>query len=184
MNESKISVRYAKALLQSAQDKKNLDAVYQEMIQLHQLFRQVHEFGLFLHNPIVPQSKKLKMIRTVFSDKVTELTLAFLEMIVQNKREMYIQDITRRFLDDYKHHKGITTVILTTVVPVDQELKKQIVQLIEENYKTTVELEERQNEHLIGGFIIRIDDNMMDASVAKELRNLRKELISKEFIPH
>ncbi len=184
MNESKISVRYAKALLESALDKKNLDAVYQDMIQLYQVCRQVSEFELILNNPVVRQSKKKEMIRLVFSGKVTDLTLSFVEMIVQNRREMYIQDITRRFLDDYKRHKKITTVILTTVISLDQQLKERIIQLVRNSYHTTVELEEKQNEQLIGGFIIRIDDKMMDASVAKQLRNMRKKLISKEFIRH
>lgn len=181
MNQSKISVRYAKALLESALDKKNLDAVYQDMNNLYQICRQVNQFERFLNNPVIQQSKKKAIIHAVFSGKVTDLTLSFLDLIVQNKREMYIQDITRRFLDDFRKHKRITTVLLTTVIPVDQELKKRITQLIEQSYKTTVELEEQQNEQLIGGFIIRIDDKMMDASVSKQLRNLHKELISKKF---
>ena len=184
MNESKISVRYAKALLQSALDKDNLDTVYQDMLQLYQICRKVNEFELFLQNPVVTQSKKKEMIRTVFGGKVTGLTLSFVEMIVENKREMYIEDITRRFLDDYKQHKGITTVVLTTTVPVDQQIKERISQLIEETYKTIVELEEKQDKQLIGGFVINIDDKMMDASVARQLRDMYRKLISKEFIRH
>ncbi len=184
MNESKISVRYAKALLQSALDKDLLDAVYQDMIQLYQICRKVSDFDLFLQNPVVPQSKKKEMIRTVFDGRVSDLTLSFLNMIVDNKRELYIQDITRRFLDDFKQHKGITTVVLTTAVPVDQHIKEQVSQIIKETYKTTVELEEKQSKQLIGGFVIKIDDKMMDASVAKQLRDMRKQLISKEFIRH
>ena len=83
MNESKISVRYAKALLESALDKKNLDAVYQDMNHLYQICRQVNEFERFLSNPVIQQSKKKGMIHTVFSDKVTDLTLSFLDMVVQ-----------------------------------------------------------------------------------------------------
>jgi F-type H+-transporting ATPase subunit delta len=105
-------------------------------------------------------------------------------MIVQNKRESYIPDITRRFIYDYKNHRGITTVVLTTVVPLDNQLKDKITQMIHDAYHSTVEIEEKQKENLIGGFIIRIDDNMMDASVARELQRMRKNLITKEFKHH
>ena len=181
MNENKIPVRYSKALLLSAREKKKLDPVYQDMLNLVQICQQVDEFMLFLHNPVILQSRKKSMIRAVFSGKVTDLTLSFLEMIVHNKRETYIPDISRRFLDDYKRLRGITTVILTTVVPLDKQMKERIIQLIRNTYQTTVELEEKQSEQLIGGFIIRIDDQMMDASVSKELKKMRKELISKEY---
>ena len=184
MNVSKISVRYSKALLKTALDKNNLDQVYQDMLQLFQICQSVNEFMLFLHNPVILQSKKKNIIRAVFSGKVTELTLSFLELIIKNKREIFIPDISRRFLDDYKRHKGITTVALTTVVPLDEQLKNSIVQLIKTRYKTTVELEEEQNNKLIGGFIITIDDKMMDASVLKALNQMRREMITREFKHH
>ena len=102
-------------------------------------------------------------------------------MIVHNKRETYIPDIARRFIYDYKKHRGITTVVLSTVIPLDQQLKDRITKLIRDYYHTTVLLEEKQNKELIGGFIIRIDDKMMDASVAKELKTMRKELVTAEY---
>ena len=111
MNESKISVRYSKALLQFALEKKKLDPVYQDMLQLYQICQQVDELISIFHNPIIPQSRKNKIVRAVFSGKVTDITLSFLEMVIHNKREIYIPDISRRFLDDYKRHKKITTVI-------------------------------------------------------------------------
>ncbi len=181
MNESKISVRYSKALLQFALEKKKLDPVYQDMLQLYQICQQVDELISIFHNPIIPQSRKKKIIRAVFSDKVTDITLSFLEMVMHNKREIYIPDISRRFLDDYKRYKKITTVILTTVIPLDQQLKERIIQLVRNAYHTTVELEENQSEQLIGGFIIRMDDLMLDASVSKVLKKMRKKLITKEF---
>jgi F-type H+-transporting ATPase subunit delta len=130
---------------------------------------------------VIPQSKKKKIIESVFKGNVTDLTLSFLEMIVHNKREMYIPDITRRFIYDYKKHESITTVALTTVIPLDQQIKERITQLIRNTYHTTVELEEKQNKQLIGGFIIRIDDMMMDASVSKKLRIMRKTLVTAEY---
>lgn len=181
MNESKISVRYSKALLQIAVEQKKLEAVYQDMIQVSQICKQVEELMDILNNPVILQSKKKKIIGSVFGSNVTDLTVSFLEMIVHNKREMYIPDITRRFIHDYKKHSKITTVALTTVIPLDQQLKERITQLIRNAYHTTVELEEKQNKQIIGGFIIRIDDMMMDASVSKELRNMRKKLVTAEY---
>ena len=181
MNESKISVRYSKALLQVAVEQQKLDVVYQDIMQISKICKEVEEFMDILNIPVIPQSKKKKIIGSVFDGKVADLTLSFLKMIVHNKRETYIPDIARRFIYDYKKHRGITTVVLSTVIPLDQQLKDRITKLIRDYYHTTVLLEEKQNKELIGGFIIRIDDKMMDASVVKELKTMRKELVTAEY---
>jgi F-type H+-transporting ATPase subunit delta len=73
-------------------------------------------------------------------------------------------------------HAGITESFLTTAIKVDAEVKKQIIDLISKVFKTKVKLEEKIDSEIIGGFILRIDDNYIDASIKSKLRNIRKEL--------
>ena len=179
MNDSKIAVRYAKALFLSAKEKKVLDKVYNDVVFVLDICRQVNELMDLFHSPIIPASKKKIIVREVFRPDVNKLTLNFLDLIILNKRETFIPDIARRFISVYKKHKGITSATLKTATPVDREVRNRIIDLIDKAYKTKVDLAGKVEESLIGGFVLRIEDHLLNASVSSELKKIKKELIGK-----
>ncbi|NTV84264.1 MAG: hypothetical protein HGA23_08200 [Bacteroidales bacterium] len=61
---------------------------------------------------------------------------------------------------------------------VDSEIKKQVSSLIEKLFNTRVDLKENIDESIIGGFILRVEDNYIDASVRTKLRKIKAELVS------
>ena len=73
-------------------------------------------------------------------------------------------------------HKGITEAVITTAVKVDSKVKNQISEFISKVFGTKAELKEVIDHDIIGGFILRIDDNYIDASVRNELRKIEKGL--------
>ncbi len=176
MNDSKISVRYSKALFQSALEKKILDKVNQDMIFILEICK-FPEAKEFLHSPIIPPSKKEAIFHKMFGDNVESITLSLIDLTVKNGRESYIPAIARVFIHETKKYKGITESLLTTAVKVDAKVKKQITSLISEVFKTKVELEENIDTEIVGGFILRVDDNYIDASIRNKLRKIKKELI-------
>jgi F-type H+-transporting ATPase subunit delta len=179
MNDSKIAVRYAKALFLSAKEKKVLDKVYNDVVFVLDICRQVNELMDLFHSPIIPASKKKIIVREVFRADVNKLTLNFLDLIILNKRETFIPDIARRFISVYKKHKGFTSATLTTATPVDREVRNRIIDLIDKAYKTKVDLAGKVEESLIGGFVLRIEDHLLNASVSSELKKIKKELTGK-----
>lgn len=176
MNQSKISVRYSKALLMAAEEQNQLENVYEDIKLVYQICREVEEFLHLLHSPVIQPTDKRNVLHALFTKQVSGLTMSFLDLIVQNKRESFIPDISRKFLDDYKKHIGITSVTLSTVSPLDRELKGKIILLIKNAFQSEVELEEKLNKELIGGFVLIIEDRMLDASVLRELKRIRQEL--------
>jgi len=178
MNESKISVRYAKALSLLSRDKDILEIVKDDMTFIMNTILTLPEFTLLLESPIIKSSEKQNIIHKIFGNKIHEITLSFLDIIIKNKREIYIKDICRRFLYLYKKHKGIKTAVLTTAVPVGTEIINNITKMIKTRLKTEVEMYENVNDELIGGFILRIEDLQYDASISSELKKIKKELIS------
>lgn len=179
MDDSKIAVRYAKALFLSAKEKKVLDKVYNDVVFVLDICRQVNELMDLFHSPIIPASKKKIIVREVFRPDVNKLTLNFLDLIVLNKREIFIPDIARRFISVYKKHKGFTSATLTTATPVDREVRNRIIDLINKAYKTKVDLAGKVEESLIGGFVLRIEDHLLNASVSSELKKIKRELTGK-----
>jgi F-type H+-transporting ATPase subunit delta len=177
MNDSKISVRYSRALFQTALEKKILDKVNQDMIFISEICK-FPETKEFLQSPIIVPSKKEAVFHKILGDNVEKITLSLIDLIVKNGRESFIPAIARVFIHETKKYKGITESILTTAVKVNEKVKKQINDLISEVFKTKVELKENIDPEILGGFILQIDDNYIDASIKNKLRKIRKELIS------
>jgi F-type H+-transporting ATPase subunit delta len=177
MNDSKISVRYCRAIFQSALEKKILDKVNQDMIFISEICK-MPEMKEFLQSPIIVPSKKEAIFHNILGDNVEHITLSMIDLIVQNGRETFIPAIVRNFIYETKKYKGITESVLTTAVRVDDKVKKQITDLISEVFKTKVELKENIDPEIVGGFILQVDDNYIDASIKNKLRKIRKELIS------
>jgi F-type H+-transporting ATPase subunit delta len=182
MNDSKISVRYARALFLSALEKKILDNVCQDMVFISEICR-FAETKEFLRSPIIIPSKKEEIFHKMLGDNVEKITLSTIDLIVKNGRESFIPAIARVFISETKKFKGITESVLTTAVKVDDKVKIQITDLISETFKTKVELKENIDPEIVGGFILQVDDNLIDASIRNKLRKIKKELLGSVIAP-
>ncbi|MGA1976936.1 MAG: ATP synthase F1 subunit delta [Bacteroidales bacterium] len=178
MNHSKISVRYARALFESALEKKLLDNIYQDMILISELCA-LTEIKEFLKNPVIVPSKKIDIMHRLVGRNVDKLTLSFIDLVVEHERELFLPDIARAFRQETKKYKGITESILTTAVKVDDRIKKEISDLLSKMFSTKIEMAEVLDQNIIGGFILKVEDNYIDASVRSKLRKIEKELKSK-----
>jgi F-type H+-transporting ATPase subunit delta len=74
-----------------------------------------------------------------------------------------------------KYH-SVTETYLTTAIGVDSTVRKEIADLVAEVFSTKVDLKENIDPNIIGGFILRVDDNYIDASIRNKLRKISKEL--------
>jgi len=182
MNLSKISVRYAKALFQVAEEKGLLDEVSADLELLFNASAEVNDFYDFLHNPILPLQRKKEVMHKIFGDKLNPLTLNFLDLIIKNNRLSYIEGIARQFKDRYKKYKGIIEAVITTVQPLGQKLKDEIIKLIGTRFNQKIILEEKLNPAILGGFVLKIEDEQMDASVSTQLNYIKKELLRKSVV--
>lgn len=177
MNQSKIAVRYAKAFFQVAQEKNILEELRKDVDLIASLGTE-KEFGLLLESPVIRISQKKVAFQNIFKGKVNALTLQFLDMIADNKREVYILDICRNFNGRFMELKGIKPAKVTTASPLDKEQKEKISQTIAELFNTQVELTTEENSELIGGFVLRVGDQQIDASVSSKLRRLERDLLN------
>jgi F-type H+-transporting ATPase subunit delta len=177
MNDSKISVRYSRALFQSALEKKVLDDVANDMAYISELFA-IPEVSELLKSPVIVPSKKNSILTALLGENVNKLTLSLIGLVVKNGRESFLPSIARVFIHETKKYKGITVSELTTAVNVSEKIKVQISEMISDIFGTKVELKEIIDPDIIGGFILKVDDNYIDASVRNKLRKIEKELKS------
>lgn len=175
MSATRIASRYAKSLIELAQEKNALEAVYADMDAFGNLIKE-RDLFLFLKSPIIPVGKKAQIFKAMFDGKVNEITGAFFNIVVRKGRESYLPEITNEFLAQYKKLKGISSVKLTTASPLSAKALEDIKSKLLASAATAseVEIETAVDEDLIGGFIIKIGDKQIDTSVASKLKELSK----------
>ncbi len=177
MNQSKISVRYAKAFFQHMLEKQKLDAAITDVQLVYNAIREIHDLQKLLQNPIVKPSQKKIVFDILLSKKIQAETLRFFYVIIDNSRENLLADILRNFIDMYRSHKGITKVTVTTATKFSSQNIQEITDFISEKFNTKVELHEQIDDQLIGGFVLRINDLQYDASVKSKIKNIKEEML-------
>jgi F-type H+-transporting ATPase subunit delta len=102
---------------------------------------------------------------------------------VKKGRERDLPEMATAFIEQYNEMKGIHQVTLTTAVEVGAELKKSIEDKVKaENKFATVELTTKTDDSLIGGFVLEFNNNLVDASIARDLRDIKKQFLSNEYV--
>src|SRR5690606_1509514 len=109
MDESAISVRYAKALFTLGKEQNMLSLLKNDMEIISAACKQSDEFNQLLKSPVIPTSQKIKMFRQIFSQSLTAPTMNLLELISNNKREIFLESIARNVLDLIRKEKNIKT---------------------------------------------------------------------------
>jgi F-type H+-transporting ATPase subunit delta len=178
MNQSKISVRYAKAFFEFVVEKNMLDSAIADMQLLDNTCSAIPEFRDFLDNPLVVPSDKKKFIAELLSSRMTKESIDFLNLIIENKRENCLHTILLDIADMYKKYKGITSVQVSVATALSEAQKKELISIIETKYNTKAILSETIDMSLLGGFVLQIDDRLFDASVKTKLMKVKKELLS------
>jgi len=177
MNESKISVRYAKALFQLGKEKNILDTIVTDMKLVDELCNTVKDFWLMVESPVIKTSQKRQTVKSVLADKLDGISLNFLDMVFENRREIFIKDMVRNFLDLYRKDKGVLSAKLTTASEIDKEDKTNLSEMLKKAFDSKIELEEVLDKDIIGGFVLRVDDQELDASVSTQLDQIKRRLV-------
>ena len=167
-------MRYAKAFLDLSVEQENLDSSYRDMVALRSICIQSKDLALLLKSPIVKIDVKLRVFRLIFSNNFSELSMNFLNIIIKKRRESLISEIAQSFINLYKKLNNIDTAIITTAVPISEDLRHSLLNYINDQGNRQIELREVINKDIIGGAIIRIGDKELDSSISTEISELRQ----------
>ena len=178
MKGTLVGSRYAKSLLDLSIENNSVEKVNNDMVMLSEVCEDSKDFINLLNNPIIHASKKEEVFKALFSGKMESVSLDFLTLITKNSRANIIPAIANSFISQYKAHKGIVDVVLTSAEPLEDATKAKIIEKIKSTVKGEIVLEEKIDASLIGGFIVQIEDKQIDSSVASQLTNLKNILLN------
>ncbi|RTL50526.1 MAG: ATP synthase F1 subunit delta [Sphingobacteriales bacterium] len=176
MNNPRLANRYAKSLIDISIERNELEKIMADMQYLQAVCKASREFVNLLESPVVTSDKKNAIIKAVTGKSISALTALYLELLVKKGRENVLPEIANAFIDHYNELKGIHIVTLTTAVPVSDSLKNAI----ETKVKTArgfdkIQLETKVDKSLIGGFVLSFQNNLVDASVLRDLKDIKKQ---------
>lgn len=183
MRQYKVANRYAKALFTLAVETNQLEEVNRDI----ELIRAVdhEEFRRIIMSPIINGDKKVALFEAVFGGRISKLTQSFFNLVFKKGRMTSLLEIREDFELQYRAHKGIKIMKLTTALPVSDETKENIrkrIQAIERYKNSTLILEEKVDDSLIGGFVIQIDDELFNASIRHDLEYIKNQFVENMYI--
>ncbi len=182
MTGTKLASRYSKSLLLLAIERNELERVFNDMKLVAKTCNENKDLTILLRSPIIKIDKKRSILREIFGTQIGKTSLAFIETITNKRREYFLEKIAEEFQNQYKENGKITTATVTTNIKLDGNLKEKILALVKNNAKVEVDLIEKLDEKLIGGFILRIGDTQIDNSIQRKLNDLKKDFSGNPFV--
>lgn len=179
---SKLASRYAKSLLGLSTEQGTLEKAYADMKLINTICKENRDFAVMLKSPIIKTDKKEAILKAVFEGKINKITMEFLMVITRKKRESYIEAIAESFVNQYKESKKILTAVITTAFGLDEELRNKVLEVVKNSMKSEVELVEKTDKNIIGGFILRVGDKQDDTSILRKIKNLNRVFSENPYI--
>lgn len=177
MNGMKVASRYAQALIELAEELKVVDKVLDDMKLLLTASNQNKDFYLFLNSPLIKADKKNNIFDKLFGD-FQEVTIKFIHLLTKNRREILFPLIAEEYIAKLNTIRKIVPLTLTSAVELDSKIKDEILNKLKRQIDGDIELTEEIDASLIGGFVVRMGDTRIDASVAHQLNKMKNRLMS------
>lgn len=172
MSEIRAASRYAKSLLGLASEQKVLEEVHADMLNFLSICEENRDFTLMLKNPIIKHDKKRAILEKIFS-KSNKLTLAIFDIITRKNREPLLPAIAKEFHNQYNVFKGIEVATVTSAIALDKNTKKELESIVKSiSQYDKVDLKEKVDANIIGGFILNVGDRQLDDSLRSKIKAL------------
>jgi F-type H+-transporting ATPase subunit delta len=174
---SRIAIRYSKALFETALEKKKLDLVLNDLNAIGAMAEEDLQFAQLLQNPLIQAVRKKKIITDIFEDRVDGLTLRFLSLVMQKKRSEFLTEMITNFAERIDEYNGVVNGELISAGEIAPDQTDEIRAKLESLTGKKIRLVSKTDPDLIGGFVVRLRDTVIDLSVEGQLEKLRNKLV-------
>lgn len=175
MKNLKLSNRYAKSLYDFAQEKGEVEQVYQDLKMIKQALNENGELRTILNSPVIAPLKKHTIFASIFQNTVHEMTFGFLDLLIKKKREPMLDGVCEGFVNLYNECHRIKVATLTSAQALSPELVEKIRGILTEKTQYTIEIQQVVKPDIIGGILIKMDDFYFDASILSKINKLKQE---------
>lgn len=173
MDSINVSKRYALAIYDFATENDEVFEVFEVLNLLLEHIKNDEDFKKFLKYPVIDKEEKKKLINHIYSD-VNKQSLKILDYLIEKDRLLHIKEIYEEYSKIYyeKHKKLIVTAIFPKELTEAQ--KEKLTQNLKKLKGKDVVIHYRIDESLIGGGLIRINDEVIDGSIKTQLNSIKR----------
>ncbi len=183
MKGTRVALRYAKSLLSLADERNILEQVKDDMLALASVCEENTDFRDMLKSPVVKSDRKAAILKQVFEKEVCELSMKFINLVLEKRREAILGAIAKSFIDLYNDLKNIVKATVVTANAITEDTRNKVLsQLKLVAGDANILIEEQVDESIIGGFVLRIGDTEYNASIANKLQQLKREFVSNPYL--
>lgn len=176
MLKGAVGSRYAEALYAIAEREKSVDAIEQELIAVDAVVRENRDLQKVLYHPRITSEDKKSLLSELLSGKVSQVTMEFLNLLVDRQREQFLSDIVDYYINLANKARNITEARISSAIELTAEEKKAMAALLDKITGKKVETSFSVDPSLIGGVVVRIGDRVIDGSIRTRLATLREHL--------
>lgn len=169
-----IADRYARAFFELSVDRGVSDQVHDDMAGLLDLCVQSPEFARLLSDPVIPVAQKQQAIEASLADKVHDSTLTFLKFLAEKKRLALLPGLTRAYQDLYLEARNQVPAEIESKVALTKAQVTRITERIQTLIKKEILPELRVDAAMLGGFRIRIRNQIFDHTIESKLRKFKR----------
>lgn len=176
MAELAVVRRYARALFDSAVKAGSLDQVESDLKGVDQVFATVPQISRALGAPTIAASRKKELLKQAFGQRIGPLTLRFLEVALDRRRQEIFRDIYPEFQRLANEARGIVPVQVQSAVALTDAEREQLGVALSQRTGKRIQLFVNVEPGLLGGMIVRMGDVVIDGSVRTKLEQLHQRL--------
>lgn len=174
MSEFKVATRYAKSLIDLAEEQHLLEEINTDMALFVKTLKASSLLQAVLRNPIISPLKKIDILNAIFTGKVQPDTLGFFKIMVDKMRSGILFETAKEFVEQYDQKKHIVKAVIVSASALSESNRAEVVEAVKKATGGEVVLEEKVDPDLIGGFIITIGDRQFDSSISNTLNKLKR----------
>ncbi|HEY1024771.1 MAG TPA: ATP synthase F1 subunit delta [Sphingobacteriaceae bacterium] len=181
MSEIQVASRYAKSLIDLAQEQNVLEKVREDIASFVATLKENSQLRAVLANPIITPDKKFAILSQLFGENSHPMILGFFKIVTNKGRSEILFSTAKEFLSEYDQLKGIVNATVTSAAPLSEENIIKIVNAVQDATRGKVHLTTKVNPELIGGFVLKVGDKQFDTSISSSLNKLKKEFAQKFY---
>ncbi|HMS54078.1 MAG TPA: ATP synthase F1 subunit delta [Fimbriimonadaceae bacterium] len=174
--DTRVAKRYARALFNAAESGGVIDAVESDLTAIANLFENDQQFKDFLYSPQVGRDEKLSIADTLFSDRVTALTMQVLRLLINKAREAEIPGVLNEYVRLRRERGAVLYAEVVSAEALSDSQVQALTKKLEQQSGRKVEAVFRVDPSLIGGIRVAVGNYVLDGSIRGSFNRLRDTL--------
>jgi len=177
MDPSRLSLAevYAEGLI-SLLDDEEVDQVDQELLMLERMLEQIEDFEAMICYSLISSRERRTLVERIFHGRCDDSVYALLQVLARHNRLPMLRMVCRRFHKLHERRHGRVDVEVTTAVELTRPEQERLAESLGRSLQIRPILNLAVDKSLLGGMVVRVGDRLFDASLATQLRRVRRKL--------